>query len=51
MKIHSKGFRRNLGKDGKDTYMVLVTQLYPAAKASNYTAVLNVKFFNMLNAK
>lgn len=29
----------------------IVTQLYSAAKASNYTTVLNGNFFNMLNAK
>lgn len=53
LKSDHKGFRRNLGKYGKNNlYLVLVvTQLYSAAKASNYTTVLNCKFFNMLNAK
>lgn len=53
LKTDHKGFRRNLGKYGKNNLYIVfvVTQLYSAAKASNYTTVLSGKFFNMLNSK
>lgn len=44
--VSGKGFRRNSGRISKDIlFLVLViTQLYTVAKASNYTAVLSLVF-------